>query len=115
MVASITRIRSPLNFLLNQSLIVTVVPKYLSCDTFSNDLFAIFISRFWATFWWRDSSIYLVFSTFISRPISLLVSIKDSVFFSGVPKGAKGQVSEQWYKDGSNIILIKVTSATVDY
>jgi hypothetical protein len=39
---------------------VTVAPKYLNCDTFSNDLFATFMSRFWPTFWWRDSSIYLV-------------------------------------------------------
>jgi hypothetical protein len=39
---------------------VTVFTKYLNCDTFSNDLFAIFISRFWSTFWWRDSNIYLV-------------------------------------------------------
>jgi hypothetical protein len=50
---------------------ITVAPKYLNCDTFSNDLFAIFMSRFWPTFWWRDSNIYLVFSTFISRPTSL--------------------------------------------
>jgi hypothetical protein len=38
-VASIARILSPLNFLLNQ---FTDFPKYLSCATFSNDLFAIY-------------------------------------------------------------------------
>jgi hypothetical protein len=41
-IASITRIQSPLNFLLNQILIVIVIPKYLNCDIFSNDLLAIF-------------------------------------------------------------------------
>jgi hypothetical protein len=51
---------------------VTVVPKYFNCDTFSNDLFAIFMSRYWPAFWWRDNNIYLVSSTFISRPTSLL-------------------------------------------
>jgi hypothetical protein len=46
MVASITRIHSPLNFLSNEIWSVTVVPKYLKCDSFSKDLFAIFMSRF---------------------------------------------------------------------
>jgi hypothetical protein len=41
---------------------VTVVSKYLDCDTFSNDMFAIFTSLFWPTFWWRDIKIYLVFA-----------------------------------------------------
>jgi hypothetical protein len=59
---------------------VTVVPKYLNCDTLSNDLFAIFMSRIWPTVWWRESNTYFVFSMSISRPTSLLASIKDSVF-----------------------------------
>jgi hypothetical protein len=33
------------------------------------------MSRFRPTFWWRDSNMYLVFSTFISRPSSLLVCL----------------------------------------
>jgi hypothetical protein len=59
----------------------TVIPKYLNYDTFSKDLFAVFMSWFWLTFWSRDSNIYLVFSMFFSRPTSLLASIKVSVFF----------------------------------
>jgi hypothetical protein len=35
--------------------------------------------QFWPAFWWRDSNMYLVFSTFISRPTSLLASLKSSV------------------------------------
>jgi hypothetical protein len=69
------------NFLLNQIWFLTVVPKYLNCDTFSNDLFAIFMSWFCPAFWWWDSNIYLVFSALISRPIPLLASIKVSMFF----------------------------------
>jgi hypothetical protein len=47
----------------------------------ANDLFAIFMSRIWPTFWWLDSNMYLVFSTFIYRPTYLLASINISVFF----------------------------------
>jgi hypothetical protein len=42
MAASITRIYSVLNFLVNQILIFTVVPKYFNFATFSNNL-AIFM------------------------------------------------------------------------
>jgi hypothetical protein len=45
---------------------VIVIPKYLNCDTFSNGLFAIFMSRFCPTFWWWDNNIYLIFPTCIS-------------------------------------------------
>jgi hypothetical protein len=72
MVASITRIPSPLNFLLNQFLIVIVVSKYLNCATFSKHLLTMFMSWFSPAFWWGDSNIYLVFSVFTSRLTSLL-------------------------------------------
>jgi hypothetical protein len=45
----------------------------------------IFLSRFWPTFWWRDSSIYLVLSTFICRPNSLLAS-KHICTLTGWPR-----------------------------
>jgi hypothetical protein len=35
------RIQFPLNIHPNQFLFASVVPKYLNCDTFSSDLFAI--------------------------------------------------------------------------
>jgi hypothetical protein len=71
MVASVTRIQSPLNFFLNQIWFVTVVPKYLNCATFSNDLLTIFLPWFCPAFWWRDSNIYLVFSAVTYRLTSI--------------------------------------------
>jgi hypothetical protein len=74
LIASIIRIQSP-NFLLNKFWFFTVVHKYLNCVTFSKHLLPIFISWFCPAYWWWDSSIYLFFSVFISRPTSLLASI----------------------------------------
>jgi hypothetical protein len=61
-------------------LFVTVIPKYLNFATFSKGLLAIFMLWFCPAFWWRDINMYLVFSAFTSRPTSLLVSIRASVF-----------------------------------
>jgi hypothetical protein len=44
MVATITRIKAPLYFLLNPNSFVTVVPKYFNCDKFSNVLWSSFMS-----------------------------------------------------------------------
>jgi hypothetical protein len=47
MVASITRVQSPLNFPpWNRFWFVTVVPRYLNCSTFSELLLAFFMSCF---------------------------------------------------------------------
>jgi hypothetical protein len=52
----------------------------VNSDTFSNHLFAIFMSGFEPSICWRDSNIYLAFSISIPRPTSLQVSITVSVF-----------------------------------
>jgi hypothetical protein len=46
MVASINRIQSALNFVLNQ-IFIDDVSKYLDCDIFPNNLIAILMSSFW--------------------------------------------------------------------
>jgi hypothetical protein len=45
-VASIAQIQTALNFLITQTLFVTVVRKYLNNATFSNDLLTIFVLLF---------------------------------------------------------------------
>jgi hypothetical protein len=70
MAASIIQFRPPQNFLLNQILIVTDVPKYLNYATFSNGPFAI-LSRIPA----GRQQHAISFSVFSS----LLVFIKASV------------------------------------
>jgi hypothetical protein len=56
-----------------------VVPKYLNCSTVSNDSLPICMYPFYPAFWSRDMTIYLVFSAFTSKPISLLAINKASV------------------------------------
>jgi hypothetical protein len=58
-------------------LLLSFPNSYLNCNTFSNHV-SYFISIFWSAFWSLVTNIYLVSSTFTSRPTSLL-SIKVSV------------------------------------
>ena len=58
-----------------------VFPKYLNCSILSEDLLSIRMLWFCPPLWSRDRTIYLVFSAFISRPVSLLATTKASVFF----------------------------------
>jgi hypothetical protein len=60
---------------------VRFVPKYLNRSTVSNDLLPICMYPFFPAFWSRDMTIYLDFSAFTSKPISLLAISKTSVFF----------------------------------
>jgi hypothetical protein len=57
---------------------VRVVPKYLNCSTLSKDLLSNFMLWFCPAFWSQDMTMYLVFSAFTSRPISLLATTKAS-------------------------------------
>jgi hypothetical protein len=80
MVTHITGIQSPLDFLLNQTEICYYHSKTLKLwQIFKQS--TIHMSWFWPAFRRQDSNIYLVFSIFISRPTSLLATIKVFVFF----------------------------------
>jgi hypothetical protein len=61
---------------------VAVVNKYMNFSTHSNDLLSV--SKLWycPTFWWRDTTIYLVFCTFTSRPTSLIELMYYSLWYS---------------------------------
>jgi hypothetical protein len=67
-----------------QFLFVTIVPTYLNFATLSKDLVRVFMSWFFPVSCSWDVSIYFVFTVFTSRPMSLRVTNKASMFFIGL-------------------------------
>jgi hypothetical protein len=80
MVASIPRIYFAFSFFINANFF-SRFPNYLNCATFSKDLLAVSKLWFRSTFWWRHTTIHLVFSVFTYRPTSLLASKRATVLF----------------------------------
>jgi len=60
---------------------VKVVAKYMNCSTLSKELLPTVIMLFCPAFWCRGMTMYVLFSAFTSRPISLLATAKAFVFF----------------------------------
>jgi hypothetical protein len=67
---------------------VKIFSKYLSCFTFSKDLFPIFMLGFCPACWSRDTTIYLVLSaityspTFLLAPSKVLCSFYSTCIFT---------------------------------